>query len=81
VARIKTTDANGPRAWIYKDAHQLKKHGEDVSWYVGWIDASGRRRCKSCGPGESGFNAAERLKQEVENQLREVGVARPPRYV
>jgi len=42
-------------AWMYQDDKQVKKHGSDqVSWYVGWIDPEGKRRCKSCGPGPQG---------------------------
>jgi hypothetical protein len=42
-------------AWIYQDDKQVKKHGaEAASWYVGWYDPEGKRRCKSCGPGERG---------------------------
>src|SRR5437870_2520154 len=40
------------KAWIYQDDHQVKKHGaENASWYVGWLDPEGKRRCQSCGPG------------------------------
>jgi hypothetical protein len=39
------------KAWIYQDDKQVKKHGtKKASWYVGWIDPEGKRRCQSCGP-------------------------------
>ncbi len=42
-------------AWIYQDDKQVKKVGEDAaSWYVGWYDPKGKKRCKSCGPGPRG---------------------------
>jgi integrase len=57
-------------AWIYQDDKQVKKHGpERASWYVGWIDPEGKRRCKSCGPGEAGQRNAEKLRRKVEAQL------------
>jgi hypothetical protein len=57
-------------AWIYQDDKQVKKHGADqASWYVGWIDPEGKRRCKSCGPGEQGRRNAEKLRRKREAQL------------
>jgi integrase len=57
-------------AWVYQDDHQVKKHGpERASWYVGWIDPEGKRRCKSCCPGEAGRRNAEKLRRKVEAQL------------
>jgi integrase len=57
-------------AWIYQDDKQVKKHGaERASWYVGWIDPEGKRRCKSCGPGEQGLRNAEKLRRKTEAQL------------
>jgi integrase len=57
-------------AWIYQDDKQIKKHGTDkASWYVGWIDPEGKRRCKSCGPGEDGLRNAEKLRRKVEAEL------------
>jgi integrase len=57
-------------AWIYQDDKQVKKHGpEAASWYVGWIDPEGKRRCKSCGPGGAGQRNAEKLRRKVEAQL------------
>jgi integrase len=58
------------RAWVYQDDKQVKKHGpERASWYAGWLDPAGRRRCKSCGPGARGRKAAEQHARKVEGQL------------
>jgi integrase len=57
-------------AWIYQDDKQVKKHGEDAaSWYVGWIDPEGKRRCKSCGAGLDGKRNAEKLRKKREAEL------------
>jgi hypothetical protein len=57
-------------AWIYQDDKQVKKFGaQQASWYVGWIDPEGRRRCKSCGPGPQGKKSAERYRRKVEAEL------------
>jgi integrase len=58
------------KAWVYQDDKQVKKHGaEAASWYVGWIDPEGKRRCKSCGPGPKGKAAAEKLKDKRHAEL------------
>jgi integrase len=60
------------KAWIYQDDKQVKKHGPDAaSWYVGWIDPEGKRKCKSCGPGEQGHRNAEKLRKKREAELIE----------
>jgi integrase len=57
-------------AWVYQDDKQVKKHGPDAaSWYFGWIDPEGKRRCKSCGPGPSGLRNAEKLRKKRETEL------------
>jgi integrase len=57
-------------AWIFQDDKQVKKHGPDkASWFVGWIDPEGKRRCKSCGPGTQGRFNAEKLRRKIESQL------------
>ncbi len=57
-------------AWLYQDDKQVKARGaEAASWYVGWIDPEGKRRCKSCGPGLPGRRNAERLRRKIEAQL------------
>jgi integrase len=57
-------------AWVYQDDKQVKKHGpEKASWYVGWIDPEGKKRCKSCGPGTGGKKAAEKLRKKREAEL------------
>lgn len=57
-------------AWIYQDTKQVKKHGQDrASWFVGWYDPEGKRRTKSCGPGEQGLRNAEKLRRKVEAEL------------
>jgi integrase len=59
-----------PSAWTYQDDKQVKKHGEaKASWYVGWIDPEGKKRCKSCGPGSAGKSAAEKLRKKTEAEL------------
>jgi integrase len=58
------------KAWVYQDDKQVKKHGEEkASWYAGWIDPEGKRRCKSCGPSARGKDAAEKFARKVEGQL------------
>src|ERR1700677_3491986 len=60
------------RAWIYQDPKHLKKVGpEAASFFVGWLDPAGKRRCKSCGPGSKGRKAAERLKEKIQAELIE----------
>jgi hypothetical protein len=57
-------------AWVYQDDRQVKRHGEEkASWYVGWVDPEGKRRCKSCGPGEEGQRNAAKLRRKIESQL------------
>jgi integrase len=59
-----------PSAWTYQDDKQVKKHGAaKASWYVGWIDPAGKKRCKSCGPGSRGKSAAEKLRKKTEAEL------------
>jgi integrase len=56
--------------WVYQDDKQVKKRGpEKASWYVGWIDPEGKRRCKSCGPGPEGRRNAEKLRKKREAEL------------
>jgi integrase len=58
------------QAWIFQDDKQVKKVGEErASWYVGWIDPEGKRRCKSFGRGAEGKRLAFRHKAEVSAQL------------
>jgi integrase len=57
-------------AWIYQDLHMVQKHGEDrASWYVGWLEPDGRRKCKSCGPGSFGKVKAQKLRRKIESEL------------
>jgi integrase len=57
-------------AWVYQDDKQVKKRGADkASWYVGWIDPEGKKRCKSCGPGPEGRRNAEKLRKKREAEL------------
>jgi hypothetical protein len=58
------------QAWTFQDSKQIQKHGpEKASWFVGWIDPEGKRRCKSCGPGADGRRNAEKLRRKVEAEL------------
>jgi integrase len=58
------------KAWIYQDDKQVKKHGaENASWYVGWLDPEGKRRCKSCGKGARGNKLAETERKRIEAEL------------
>src|SRR6266849_4175555 len=58
------------KAWVYQDAHQVQKVGKDkASYYVGWIDPEGKRRCQSCGNGAKGLKAANKLRDNVQAQL------------
>jgi integrase len=57
-------------AWVYQDAHQVEKHGADAaSWYVGWYNLEGKRRCKSFGLGVKGKDKAEKFRRQVEAEL------------
>jgi hypothetical protein len=58
------------KAWVFQDVKQVKKVGEAAaSWYDGWIDPEGEKRCKSCGPGARGQGLAEKERKKVEAQL------------
>src|SRR5689334_3860260 len=58
------------KAWVFQDDKQVKKLGEaKASWYVGWIDPAGKRRCKSFGPGAEGKKLAFRSQKKVEAEL------------
>lgn len=58
------------KAWVYQDAHQVAKHGADkASYYVGWVDPEGKRRCKSCGSGKAGKRAADKLCEKTAAEL------------
>jgi integrase len=60
------------KAWVYQDAKQVAKHGaEAASWYVGWYDPAGKRRCESCGPGSEGKRLAEKKRQKRAAELIE----------
>ncbi len=57
-------------SWVYQRPEQRRDMGDDTApWYVGWMDATGRRRSKSCGAGPDGLAAARQLCQEI-NQDR-----------
>ncbi len=57
-------------AWVYQDDKQVKKHGAaKASWYVGWYNLDGKKRCKSCGPGIRGKSKAEKLRRKTEVDL------------
>lgn len=58
------------KAWVYQDPKQVKKRGADAaSWYVGWFDPEGKKRCKSCGTGSPGKRIAEKERRRVEAEL------------
>jgi integrase len=58
------------RVGTFQDDKQVKKHGEAAaSWYVGWFEPAGKKRCKSCGPGRDGKKAAMRLAKKREAEL------------
>lgn len=58
------------KSWIYQDAKQVAKRGAAAcSWYVGWYEPDGRRRCKSCGTGAKGRNIARDLADRLDAQL------------
>jgi integrase len=58
------------KAWVFQDPKQVKKVGaEAASWYVGWFDPEGKKRCKSCGPSARGHDLAEKERKKVEAQL------------
>src|SRR5262249_28545410 len=52
------------------DDKQVKKVGKkQASWYVGWLDPEGKRRCKSFGRGSDGKRLADHFKRKVEAEL------------
>src|SRR5262249_13661406 len=58
------------KAWVYQDDKQVKKVGKkQASWYVGWLDPEGKRRCKSFGRGSDGKRLADHFKRKVEAEL------------
>src|SRR5262249_46338836 len=58
--------------WVFQDPKQVAKKGAELaSWYVGYYDPEGKRRCKSCGPGKKGKTAAERLAEKRRAELIE----------
>lgn len=65
------------KVWIYQDDKQVKKHGAAAaSWYVGWYDPDGKRRCQSCGAGAKGKSAAAKLCRKIAAELLEGTYAR-----
>lgn len=58
------------KAWVYQDDKQVKKLGAaKASWYVGWYDPAGKRRCQSCGSGVEGKRNADKLRRKREADL------------
>lgn len=58
------------RTWVYQDPKQVQKHGEEeASWYVGWYDLAGKRKCKSCGAGQAGHRLAGKEAERIKAQL------------
>lgn len=58
------------KAWVFQDDKQVAKVGADkASWYVGWRDPAGKRRCESCGPGKKGKRLAEKKCEKLHAQL------------
>jgi integrase len=58
------------KAWIFQDPKQVQKRGANrASWYVGWVDPDGHRRCKSCGAGKTGRGLAEKLAKKRAAEL------------
>jgi integrase len=58
------------RVWVYQDDKQVKKHGaKAASWYVGFYDPDGKRRCQSCGAGARGKKLAGQLARKLSAQL------------
>lgn len=61
-----------PSTWVFQVASQVEKHGDDkASWYVGWLEPSGKRRSQSCGPGKRGKQHAEKLAEKIKSELIE----------
>jgi integrase len=58
------------KAWVFQDAKQVAKYGkEKASFYVGWLTAEGKRRCKACGSGKLGKLAANKLRDKMHVDL------------
>jgi len=58
--------------WIFQDPKQVAKHGKaKASWYVGYYDPAGRRRCRVACPrgGKIGERAAETVRKTYEAKL------------
>ena len=52
-------------AWLFQDARQKKKLGEDCPWSVGWYDPDGKKKSKRIGS----KSMAEKFRKKVEGQL------------
>jgi len=69
------------RVWTFQQKKDVERKGANrASWFVGWYDLDGRRRCEwydldgrrrceSCGPGARGQREAERRKRKIEAEL------------
>jgi len=58
------------KAWVYQDSKQVKKLGTELaSWYVGWLDPDGKRKCQSCGRGSKGKRTAGKLREKLAAEL------------
>jgi len=53
------------KAWLFQDAKQKEKLGDDTPWSVGWYDPEGRRRGKSIGS----RSLAQKEARKFEGQL------------
>jgi integrase len=55
---------------LYQKPDDVRDKGEaQAPWLVGWLEPDGRRRSKTCGPGESGRRIALKLAAKITAQL------------
>ena len=58
------------KVWIFQDPKHVKKVGAgNASHFVGFYDHTGRKRCRSCGPGSAGQRVAEKLAAKIAAEL------------
>src|SRR5262249_56561 len=58
------------KAWVFQFEAQVAKLGADkASWYVGYHDPTGKRKCRSCGPGFLGKKTAQKLRDKIHAEL------------
>jgi integrase len=58
------------KAWVYQKPDDVRDRGEaNAPWLVGWLEPDGRRRSKTCGPGQAGKRTADKLAAKITAEL------------